>query len=77
MNIHYTNNDHVYRLKALSGLKQLPKHKRFSQFLIPNNYITNKIEFTLFIKNNGNDITILQIYRNDILFSATNEFLYK
>ena len=32
---------------------------------------------TLFIKHNNQDILIVQIYVDDIIFSSTNEFLCK
>ena len=36
-----------------------------------------KVDTTLFIKNKGDDMIVLQIYMDDIIFGATNDFLCK
>ena len=67
--------DHVYKLdKALYGLKQAPRqwYERLSKFLIENDFIRGKIDKTLFFKNKGSDILVVQIYVDDIIFGATN-----
>ncbi|KAL8115758.1 hypothetical protein AgCh_022311 [Apium graveolens] len=73
---HEQHPDYVYKLKkALYGLKQAPRawYKRLSKFLIKNGFIRGKIDPTLFTKQNGNDILIVQIYVDDIIFGSTND----
>ena len=68
----------MYRLlKALYGLKQAPRawYETLSQFLIENIFIRGTIDKTLFYKQHGNDIILVQIYVDDIIFGSTNEKL--
>ncbi|KAJ9545443.1 hypothetical protein OSB04_025150 [Centaurea solstitialis] len=60
-----TKPNHVYILdKALYGLKQAP---------VPDNgFYKGKIDPTLFIKTEGDDILLVQIYVDDIIFGSTN-----
>ena len=72
--------NHVYKLrKALYGLKQAPRawYERLSKFLLENGFSMGKVDTTLFIKHHKNKILIVQIYVDDIIFGATNEFLCK
>ena len=72
--------DHVFKLdKSLYGLKQAPRawYERLSKFLLANDFKRGKIDKTLFLKSNGTDILVVQIYVDDILFGATNESLCK
>nr|GFA26416.1 retrovirus-related Pol polyprotein from transposon TNT 1-94 [Tanacetum cinerariifolium] len=67
--------DHVYALdKALYGLKQAPRawYDVLSQFLMNNVFQKGSIDTTLFIKKKGNNIMLIQIYVDDIIFSSTN-----
>ena len=67
--------DHVFKLtKALYGLKQAPRawYERLSSFLIKNDFQKGKVDTTLFIKRKEEDILIVQIYVDDIIFGATN-----
>ena len=68
--------DHVYRLKkALYGLKKAPKawYERLSKFLLDQGFVRGKVDTTLFIKHNKkNDLLIVQIYVDDIIFSTAN-----
>ena len=67
--------NHVFKLKkALYGLKQAPRawYERLSKFLISSGFKMGKIDTTLFIKLRENDILIVQIYVDDIIFCATN-----
>ena len=71
---------HVFMLtKTLYGLKQAPKawYERLSSFLLQNNFKRGKVDTTLFIKNTDTDMIIVQIYVDDIVFSATNPILCK
>ena len=73
-----THPDFVFKLdKALYGLKQAPRawYERLSSFLISNGFKKGKIDTTLFTKHVENDILIVQIYVDDIIFGSTNESL--
>ena len=61
------------------GLKQAPRawYERLSSFLISNDFIKGKVDTTLFTKHVDNDILIVQIYVDDIIFGSTNELLCK
>ena len=58
-------------------MKQAPRtwYERLSKNLIDKGFNRGKVDTTLFIKVKGNDILIVQIYVNDIIFGTTNEFL--
>ena len=67
--------NHVFKLKkALYGLKQAFRawYERLNKFLIFSGFKMGKIDTTLFIKLRENDIIIVQIYIDDIIFGATN-----
>ncbi|RVW82174.1 Retrovirus-related Pol polyprotein from transposon RE1 [Vitis vinifera] len=67
--------NHVFRLKkALYGLKQAPRawYERLSKFLLKKGFKMGKIDTTLFIKTKDNDMLLVQIYVDDIIFGATN-----
>jgi len=70
--------EHVYKLKkALYGLKQTPRqwYERLSIFLLSQSSERRKIDKTLFIKKACNDIILVQVYVDDIIFGSTNENL--
>jgi len=70
--------EHVYKLKkALYGLEQAPRqwYERLSNFLLSKNYQRRQVDKTLFIKNSKNDIILVQVYFDDIIFGSTNELL--
>ncbi|KAH9778649.1 hypothetical protein KPL71_007414 [Citrus sinensis] len=72
--------DHVYKLsKALYGLKQTPRawYDRLKNFLLDNDFSMGKADTTLFVKHKNQDILIVQIYVDDIIFGSTNELLCK
>ena len=72
--------NHVYKLsKALYRLKQTPRawYDRLKIFLLDNDFSMGKADTTLFIKNKNQDILIVQIYVDAIIFGSTNEFLCK
>ena len=67
--------DYVYRLdKALYGLKQAPRawYETLAQFLIESGFTRGTIDKTLFYLNQGNDLLLVQIYVDDIIFGSTN-----
>ena len=70
--------NHVYKLqKALYGLKQAPTawYERLSKVLLEKGFTRGNIDKTLFTKTKENDLIIIQIYVDDILFGATNNNL--
>ncbi|RRC79823.1 hypothetical protein EH999_23420, partial [Escherichia coli] len=72
--------DKVYKLrKALYGLHQAPRawYDTLSSYLLENGYERGVIDKTLFIKRTKNDIILVQIYVDDIIFGSTNEKLCK
>jgi len=67
--------DHVYKLKkSLYGLKQAPRawYDRLSNFLIKNDFKRGQFDTTLFRRTLENDILIVQIYVDDIIFGSTS-----
>ena len=63
--------------KALYSLKQAPRawYERLSEFLLNNDFSRANVDTILFIKRNQNDILVIQIYVDDIIFGSTNETL--
>ncbi|GKE48698.1 retrovirus-related pol polyprotein from transposon TNT 1-94, partial [Tanacetum coccineum] len=67
--------DHVYRLKkALYGLKQAPRawYDKLSSFLIQHGFTKGIVDPTLFTRHHGEDILLVQVYVDDIIFGSTN-----
>nr|GFA03720.1 hypothetical protein [Tanacetum cinerariifolium] len=67
------NPNHVYKLKkALYGLKQASRawYDMLSSFLLSQELSKGSVDPTLFIKKNGNDLLLVQIYVDDIIFAA-------
>nr|GEZ94130.1 retrovirus-related Pol polyprotein from transposon TNT 1-94 [Tanacetum cinerariifolium] len=68
------NPNHVYKLKkALYGLKQAPRawYDILSLFLISQDFSKGSVDPTLFIRRNSNDLLLVQIYVDDIIFAAS------
>nr|GEW02580.1 hypothetical protein [Tanacetum cinerariifolium] len=68
------NPNHVYKLKkALYELKQAPRawYDMLSLFLISQDFSKGSVDPTLFIRRNGNDLLLVQIYVNDIIFATS------
>nr|GEU31688.1 retrovirus-related Pol polyprotein from transposon TNT 1-94 [Tanacetum cinerariifolium] len=68
------NPNHMYKLKkALYGLKQAPCawYDILSSFLISQEFSKGLVDSTLFIRRNGNDLLLVQIYVDDIIFAAS------
>ncbi|GJW21203.1 putative ribonuclease H-like domain-containing protein [Tanacetum coccineum] len=64
----------VYKLvKALYGVHQAPRswYATLSTFLLKNGYRRGTIDKTLFIKKDKNDIMLVQVYVDDIIFGST------
>nr|GEU59255.1 retrovirus-related Pol polyprotein from transposon TNT 1-94 [Tanacetum cinerariifolium] len=74
------NPNHMYKLKkALYGLKQAPRvrYDMLSSFLISQYFSKGSVDPTLFIRRNENDLLLVQIYVDDIIFAvSTPELLY-
>ncbi|KAJ9541655.1 hypothetical protein OSB04_028161 [Centaurea solstitialis] len=72
--------NHVYFLdKALYGLKQAPRawYKRLSTILTSNNFHRGTTDITLFYKKHNDDILLVQIYVDDIIFGLTDVSMCK
>ena len=72
--------DYVCKLdKALYGLHQAPRlwYETLSQFLLKHGYRRGTIDKTLFIKGKGEDLLLVQVYVDDIIFGSKNEALCK
>jgi hypothetical protein len=68
----------VYRLrKALYGLKQAPRawYGRLRGFLFSKGFEMGKVDKTLFLLRQGNDILIVQVYVDDIVFRGSSHSL--
>nr|GEU86354.1 retrovirus-related Pol polyprotein from transposon TNT 1-94 [Tanacetum cinerariifolium] len=66
---------HVYKLKkALYGLKQAPRawYDELSTFLLQNHFFKGTIDPTLFIRCFDNDILVVHVYVDDIIFGSTH-----
>ncbi|GKF36803.1 retrovirus-related pol polyprotein from transposon TNT 1-94, partial [Tanacetum coccineum] len=66
--------NHVYRLKkALYGLKQAPRawYDKLSSFLIEHHFTKGIVDPTLFTRRHRDDILLVQIYVDDIIFWST------
>ncbi|GJR63934.1 retrovirus-related pol polyprotein from transposon TNT 1-94 [Tanacetum coccineum] len=69
---------HVYKLKkALYGLKQAPRawYNMLSSFLISQHFSKGAVDLILFTRKAGNDLLLVQIYVDDIIFASTNTAL--
>ncbi|GJT09260.1 retrovirus-related pol polyprotein from transposon TNT 1-94 [Tanacetum coccineum] len=60
--------------KDLYGLKQAPRawYDMLSSFLISQQFSKGAVDPTLFTRHAGNDILLVQIYVDDIIFASTN-----
>ena len=70
--------DHVlYLKKALYGLKQAPRawYDRLTQYLMSHGFTRGKIDQTLFIKREGGELIVAQVYVDDIIFGSTKDEL--
>ena len=70
--------EHVFKLnKALYGLKQAPRawYERLPKFMLKNGFKGGKIDNTLFLLKREQELLIIQVYVDDIIFGATSEHL--
>ncbi|GJW92963.1 putative ribonuclease H-like domain-containing protein [Tanacetum coccineum] len=65
--------------KALYGLKQAPRawYDKLSSFLIEHGFTKGIIDLTLFTRRHGEDILLVQVYVDDIIFGSTNPYFSK
>jgi len=66
--------DFVFKLdKAFHGLKQAlrVRYERLNSFLVNKGFVKVKVDTTLFTEYVNNDILIIQIYVDDIIFRFT------
>ncbi|GJU96031.1 putative ribonuclease H-like domain-containing protein [Tanacetum coccineum] len=73
---HFPNK--VYKVeKALYGLHQAPRawYETLSTYLIENGFRRGTIDKTLFIKKDKDDILLVQVYVDDIIFGSTKKSL--
>nr|GEY48742.1 reverse transcriptase domain-containing protein [Tanacetum cinerariifolium] len=66
---------HVYKLKkVLYGLKQAPRawYDELSKFLLQNHFFKGTIDPTQFIRCFQDDILVVQVYVDDIIFGSTH-----
>ncbi|GJR96940.1 putative ribonuclease H-like domain-containing protein [Tanacetum coccineum] len=70
--------DKVYKVeKALYGLYQAPRawYETLSTYLLDNGFYRGQIDKTLFIKRVKDDILLVQVYVDDIIFGSTKKYL--
>ncbi|KAD5318359.1 hypothetical protein E3N88_18305 [Mikania micrantha] len=70
--------EHVYKLdKALYGLHQAPRawYATLTEHLLSHGYTRGTIDQTLFLKRVDDDMILVQIYVDDIIFESTSEKL--
>ncbi|GKA90381.1 putative ribonuclease H-like domain-containing protein [Tanacetum coccineum] len=70
--------DKVYKVeKALYGLHQAPRawYETLSTYLLDNGFYRGQIDKTLFIKRVKDDILLVQVYVDDIIFGSTKKSL--
>ncbi|GKE27403.1 retrovirus-related pol polyprotein from transposon TNT 1-94, partial [Tanacetum coccineum] len=68
------NPNHVYKLKkALYGLKQSPRtwYDMLSSFLISQDFSKGSVDPTLFIRKEGKELLLVQVYVDDIIFATS------
>nr|GEV19395.1 hypothetical protein [Tanacetum cinerariifolium] len=68
------NPNYVYNLKkALYGLKQAPRawYDMLSSFLISQDFSKGSVDPTLFIRRDGKELLLVQIYVGDTIFAAS------
>nr|GFA76888.1 retrovirus-related Pol polyprotein from transposon TNT 1-94 [Tanacetum cinerariifolium] len=66
---------HVFKLnKSLYGLKQAPRawYDELSMFLLQNHFFKGTTDPTLFIRRFVDDILVVQVYVDDIIFGSTH-----
>nr|GEV64691.1 retrovirus-related Pol polyprotein from transposon TNT 1-94 [Tanacetum cinerariifolium] len=73
--VNQDNPSHVYKLKkALYSLKQAPRawYDMLLSFLISQHFSKDVVDLILFTQKVGNDLLLVPIYVDDIIFASTN-----
>ncbi|GJZ19595.1 retrovirus-related pol polyprotein from transposon TNT 1-94, partial [Tanacetum coccineum] len=68
------NPNHMYKLKkALYGLKQAPRawYDMLSSFMISQDFSKGSVDPNLFIRKEGKELLLVQVYIDDIIFAAS------
>ncbi|GKC50032.1 putative ribonuclease H-like domain-containing protein, partial [Tanacetum coccineum] len=68
--------DKVYKVeKTLYGLHQAPRawYETLSTYLLENGFHRGQIDKTLFIKRHKDDVLLVQVYVDDIIFGSTKK----
>ncbi|GKE48670.1 retrovirus-related pol polyprotein from transposon TNT 1-94 [Tanacetum coccineum] len=68
------NPNHMYKLKkALYGLKQAPRtwYDMLSSFLISQEFSKGSVDPTMFIRKEGKELLLVQVYVDDIIFATS------
>ena len=76
--VYHHRPDDVYKLKkALYGLKQAlwAQYDRLIAYLTKYGFKRGSANTTLFIRNDKNSFVVAQIYVDDVVFGANNDFL--
>ncbi|GJY22088.1 retrovirus-related pol polyprotein from transposon TNT 1-94 [Tanacetum coccineum] len=77
--VNQDNPSHVYKLKkALYGLKQAPRawYDMLLSFLISQHFSKGVVDPTLFTRKARNDLLLVQIYVDDIIFASINTAMF-
>ena len=72
------NEDYVCRLKrALYGLKQAPRawYSRLDRYLLQQNFKRGSADSNLYIKQDNDNILIIEVYVDDIIFGSDDDSL--
>ncbi|KAJ9544853.1 hypothetical protein OSB04_024560 [Centaurea solstitialis] len=75
----YVKQPSVFENKVLYGLKPAPRawYERLSTFLLSHNFHRRITDITLFYKKQDDDILLVQVYVDDIIFGSTNTSMSK
>ena len=67
----------LYLNKALYGLKQAPRDRydRLTQYLVSHGLTRGKVNQTLFIKKEDDELIVAQVNVDDIIFRSTKDEL--
>nr|GEY13317.1 hypothetical protein [Tanacetum cinerariifolium] len=67
------NPNNMYKLKKALYVKQAPRawYDKLSSFLISQDFSKGSVDPTMFIRINGNDLLLVHIYVDDIIFAAS------
>ena len=70
------NPEFVYKMKkSLYGLKQAPSpwYYRIDKYLLDKGFKKGTVDNNLYIKSEGDNLLVVLVYADDIIFGCTNE----